>query len=172
MVGQKYEEGLRVAEMRYRSFYEKSGDALMTLDPSSGLFTFANPSAIAMFGARDEADFVSRALWQYSSVRQPNGRDSAELAKETIETAVRDGCRFIEWTCAEDRRHGVSRHNPPDPDRVRWRDDSPGDGQGYYRGKADGGEARDQTPAAGRYQPASAVAPHAAHAGPETRQRH
>ena len=51
MVGQKYEEGLRVAEMRYRSFYEKSGDALMTLDPSSGLFTFANPSAIAMFGA-------------------------------------------------------------------------------------------------------------------------
>jgi len=73
MVGQKYEEGLRVAEMRYRSFYEKSSDALMTLDPSSGLFTFANPSAIAMFGARDEADFVSRALWQYSSVRQPNG---------------------------------------------------------------------------------------------------
>ena len=38
--------------------------------------------AIAMFGARDEADFVSRALWQYSFVRQPNGRDSAELAKE------------------------------------------------------------------------------------------
>ncbi len=101
MVGQKYEEGLRVAEMRYRSFYEKSGDALMTLDPSSGLFTFANPSAIAMFGARDEADFVSRALWQYSSVRQPNGRDSAELAKETIETAVRDGYRCIEWTCAK-----------------------------------------------------------------------
>ena len=101
MVGQKYEEGLRVAEMRYRSFYEKSGDALMTLDPSSGLFTFANPSAIAMFGARDEADFVSRALWQYSSVRQPNGRDSAELAKETIETAVRDGYHCIEWTCGK-----------------------------------------------------------------------
>ena len=95
------EEGLRVAEMRYRSFYEKSRDALMTLDPSSGLFTSANPSAIAMFGARDEADFVSRALWQYSSVRQPNGRDSAELAKETIETAVRDGYRCIEWTCAK-----------------------------------------------------------------------
>ncbi len=94
------EEGLRVAEMRYRSFYEKSRDAVMTLDSSSGLFTSANPSAIAMFGARDEADFVSRALWQYSSVRQPNGRDSAELAREIIETAVREGCRCIEWTCA------------------------------------------------------------------------
>jgi len=34
-------------------------------------------------------------------VRQPNGRDSAELAKETIETAVRDGYRCIEWTCAK-----------------------------------------------------------------------
>ncbi len=101
MVGQKYQEGLRVAEMRYRSFYEKSGDALMTLDPSSGLFTFANPSAIAMFGAQDEADFVSRALWQYSSARQPNGRDSAELAREIIETAGREGSRCIEWTCAK-----------------------------------------------------------------------
>ena len=95
------EEGLRVAEMRFRSFYEKSRDAIMTLDPSSGLFTSANPSAIAMFGAQDEADFVSRALWQYSSVRQPNGRDSAELAREILETAVREGYRCIEWTCAK-----------------------------------------------------------------------
>ena len=94
------EEALKVAELRYRSLYEKSRDALMTLDPSSWRFTSANPSAIAMFGARDEADFVSRAPWQYSSERQPNGRDSAELAREIIETAVREGSRFIEWTCA------------------------------------------------------------------------
>ena len=46
----------------------------MTIDPLSGLFTSANPSAIAMFGARDEADFLSRAPWQYSTERQPNGR--------------------------------------------------------------------------------------------------
>jgi hypothetical protein len=72
----------------------------MTLDPSSCLFTSANPSANAMFGARDEADFVSRAQWQDSPERQPNGRDSAELVKEIGETAVREGSRLIEWTCA------------------------------------------------------------------------
>src|SRR5271157_5126889 len=93
------EEALSVAESRYRSLYEKSSDALMTLEPCSGLFTSANPSAIAMFGARDEADFLSRAPWEYSSARQSDGRDSAELTREIIETALRKGYRRIEWTC-------------------------------------------------------------------------
>jgi len=93
------EKSLSVAELRYRSLYEKSSDALMTLEPCSGLFTSANPSAIAMFGARDETAFLSRAPWDYSSPRQPNGRDSAELTREIIETALREGYRRIEWTC-------------------------------------------------------------------------
>ena len=70
---------------------EMANDALITLDPSSWLFTSANPSAIAMFGARDEADFLSRAPGQYSSERQPNGRDSAELVEEIGGKAQREG---------------------------------------------------------------------------------
>ncbi len=93
------EEALSVAEQRSRSLYEKSSDAFMTLDPCSGLFTSANPSAIAMFGARDEGDFLSRGSWEYSSARQPNGRDSAELIREIIEATLREGYRLIEWTC-------------------------------------------------------------------------
>ena len=53
-----------------------------------------------MFGVRDEADFVSRAPWQYSPKCQPDGRDSADKAKEMIETAVREGSHFFEWTHA------------------------------------------------------------------------
>ena len=94
------EEALGVTEQRYRSLYEKSSDALVTLDACSGLFTSANPAAIAMFGARDEADFTSRAPWEYSSPRQPNGRASDELSREIIETALKEGYRYIEWTCA------------------------------------------------------------------------
>ena len=88
------------AELRYRSLYEQSRDALMILDPSSLLYTAANPSAIAMFGARDEADFLSRAPWHYSPARQPNGRDSAELAMEVGAATVQEGSRKFEWTHA------------------------------------------------------------------------
>jgi len=94
------EDALRIAELRYRSLYEQSRDALMTLDPSSLLYISVNPSAIAMFGARDEADFVSRGPWQYSPELQPNGRNSSELAKEIGEAAVREGTRLFEWTHA------------------------------------------------------------------------
>lgn len=71
----------------------------MTIDPSSMHFLSANPAAIATFGARDEADFLSRAFWDYSAERQPNGRASADLAKEIGETAVREGLHLFEWTC-------------------------------------------------------------------------
>ena len=91
---------VRDAELRYRSLFEQSRDALMTLDPSSLLYISANPSAIAMFGARDEADFVSRAPWQYSPKRQPSGGDSAKLAKEMGDAALRKGSHSFEWTHA------------------------------------------------------------------------
>ena len=72
----------------------------MTIDPFSGLITSANPSAIAMFGARNEGDFVSRAPWQYSTKLQPNGRDSAELLKEIFAQALLEESPYIEWRCA------------------------------------------------------------------------
>ena len=84
---------------RYRSLFEQSRDALMTLNPSSWLLNSANPSTIAMFGARDEADFLSRTPWQYSPKRQPSGRNSAELVKEIGDATVAEGSRCFEWTC-------------------------------------------------------------------------
>ena len=94
------EQALRAAELKYRSLFERSRDALITLDPRSEQFTSANPSAVAMFRARDEADFLSRPPEHYSSRRQSNGRVSAELAREIIERAMREGSCFIDWTCA------------------------------------------------------------------------
>ena len=93
----RVQTALGASETRFRMLFEKSRDALMTLAPPSWSFTSGNPATIAMFGARDEADFVSRGPWQYSPERQPDGRASADKAKEAIETAMRQGSHFFEW---------------------------------------------------------------------------
>jgi two-component system, sensor histidine kinase and response regulator len=94
----RIEAALRASETRFRMLFEKSRDALMTLAPPSWLFTSANPATVALFGARDEAEFVSRGPWQYSPERQPDGSASTDKAKEMIETAMRQGSHFFEWT--------------------------------------------------------------------------
>ena len=92
------EAALRESEERHRALFERSRDALMLLAPPAWCFTSANPAAMGVFGAAGEADFVSRAPWQYSPERQPDGRASAEKAKEMIETAMREGFLVFEWT--------------------------------------------------------------------------
>jgi len=51
-----------------------------------------------MFGARDEAAFISYPPWALSPEHQPDGRLSADKAKEMIDTAMREGSHFFEWT--------------------------------------------------------------------------
>ncbi len=92
------EEQLRESEEKYRSLFESSRDAIMTLAPPSWDLTSGNPAMIRMFKAPDEADFVSRPPWEYSPEHQPDGRPSADKAKEMIETAMREGSHYFEWT--------------------------------------------------------------------------
>ncbi|MBT3289763.1 MAG: PAS domain S-box protein [Victivallales bacterium] len=92
------ESELRRSEERYRVLFKSSRDAIMTLAPPAWTFTSCNPAAVAMFGARDEAEFVSLGPWQVSPELQPDGRSSAEKAREVIETAMQEGSHFLEWT--------------------------------------------------------------------------
>ncbi len=89
---------LSASEERYRMLFEKSRDALMTLAPPSWSFTSGNPATAALFGAGSEGEFVARPPWHYSPEQQPDGRASADKAKEMIETAMREGSHFFEWT--------------------------------------------------------------------------
>ncbi len=89
---EKYE-----AEHKYRKLFESSRDALMILAPPSWKFTSCNPTTVKMFAVEDEAEFTSLGPWQLSPDVQPDGRPSAEKAKEMIETAVREGSHFFEW---------------------------------------------------------------------------
>ena len=92
------EEALRTSEAKYRGLFEDSRDALMTLAPPSWAFTSGNPAAVQMFRAKDEKDFTSHGPWDLSPEWQPDGRASSEKAKEMIETAMREGSHFFEWT--------------------------------------------------------------------------
>ena len=92
------EQMLRDSESRHRTLFESSSDAVMTLAPPSWKFTSCNPTTLRMFGAKDEAEFTSLGPWQLSPEVQPDGRPSAEKAKEMIETAMREGSHLFEWT--------------------------------------------------------------------------
>ena len=91
-------DSLRVSEERYRILFESSQDALMTLAPPSWKFTSGNPAAVELFGTKDAAEMTALGPWELSPERQPDGRPSAEKAKEMIETAMREGSHLFEWT--------------------------------------------------------------------------
>ncbi|MHC4662716.1 MAG: PAS domain S-box protein [Planctomycetota bacterium] len=98
------ESALRLSEERYRGLFESSRDAIMTLAPPSWRFTSGNPATVEMFNTEDEDEFISLGPWELSPETQPDGRPSSEKAREMIETAMREGSHYFEWT--HKRLHG------------------------------------------------------------------
>ena len=93
----KAEKFQRENEEKYRSLFENSRDAIMTLEPPEWLFTAGNPSTVKMFECKSEADFTSRQPWELSPEYQPDGQVSAIKAKEMINRAMKEGSNFFEW---------------------------------------------------------------------------
>ncbi|MCX6906532.1 MAG: PAS domain S-box protein, partial [Verrucomicrobia bacterium] len=91
-------ETLRESEEKHRILFESSRDAIMTLAPPTWRFTSGNPATVKIFGAKNEEKFISLGPWELSPERQPDGRNSAEKAREMIETAMREGSHCFEWT--------------------------------------------------------------------------
>jgi PAS domain S-box-containing protein len=92
------EDALRESEARQRLLFDGSRDAMMTMAAPSWKFTSGNPAALQMFGAKDAAEFTALGPWDVSPERQPDGRPSADKARELIEAALREGSLFFEWT--------------------------------------------------------------------------
>jgi len=88
---------LNESETLYRTLFMNSRDALMTLSQDSGRFTSCNPATLLMFDVQDQAQFLSLGPWDLSPEIQPDGRPSAEVAKERIGTALREGSHAFEW---------------------------------------------------------------------------
>jgi PAS domain S-box-containing protein len=92
------EEALRDGEEKYRVLYESSRDAIMMVAPPEWGFTAGNPAAIALFGARDEREFVAAAPWSLSPEYQPDGELSSVKARQNIDAAMERESHFFEWT--------------------------------------------------------------------------
>lgn len=92
------EVALRESDKKFRTLYESSRDALMTLTPPSWLFTSCNKATVEMFRAKNVPEFISFGPAKVSPEYQPDGRLSQEKAEEMIEKAMREGSHYFEWT--------------------------------------------------------------------------
>ncbi|MBT7161503.1 MAG: PAS domain S-box protein, partial [Victivallales bacterium] len=89
------EEALRKSEATYRTFFENSCDAIQIL--VNGVFVDYNAATVALLGYADRTELVNTTPEGLSPEHQPDGRESAEKAREMVETARRQGTHRFEW---------------------------------------------------------------------------
>jgi len=82
------EEALQASEERFRTLFASADDAIFLMDGDT--FADVNPKCTEMFGLRDTSEMVGRSPLDYSPPRQPDGRPSADKAREYIR-AAREG---------------------------------------------------------------------------------
>ncbi len=88
----------RQAEIRYKSLFEVSFDAVMTLEPPFWKFTSGNSAALKIYGIKSEKEFTALGPWDVSPKYQPDGKLSSTKAKEMIQKALDEGFNYFEWT--------------------------------------------------------------------------
>jgi len=94
---QKMQEAdLVSSEARYRTLIDHAPDAIVTLDMETGLFTDANPRASELYGLPLEV-LLTKGPADLSPPIQPDGRPSAESAREKIEAAFRGETPSFRW---------------------------------------------------------------------------
>jgi len=92
------EEKIKESESRYKTLFDLSSDAIMTLAAPDWRFTSGNLAALKMFNAKDEQDFISKGPGEVSPKYQPSGQLSSVKAKKMIMKAMKTGSNFFEWT--------------------------------------------------------------------------
>jgi len=89
------ENALARSEMKFRTLYDSTGDAVMLLD-EHGFFD-CNQAALAMFGCATVEEFCAKHPGVLSPPQQPDGADSMSLANQHIATAMEQGSDRFEW---------------------------------------------------------------------------
>lgn len=100
----KTEEALVRSEVKFRTLFDSSSDAVMLLDGQG--FLDGNKAALEMFGCAGQSELQHQHPKDISAPIQPNGIESVILAKQYIETAMSSGSARFEWLSR--RRDGAA----------------------------------------------------------------
>lgn len=92
------EKKLSESEMHYRTLFESSKDAILIIGPPNWNYLDVNSAACKLFGIKNKEEFKSLTPNDLSPEKQPDGSNSAKLAKKHIERAIKDGSVYFEWT--------------------------------------------------------------------------
>ncbi|MEO8742252.1 MAG: EAL domain-containing protein, partial [Lysobacteraceae bacterium] len=98
------EAALHASESRFRLMFERTADALMLLDGTTGLLLDCNQAAAELMRCNSKNELLQLHPSQISPLRQPDGRLSSEKADEMIATALRNGSHRFEWVHCSVRR--------------------------------------------------------------------
>ncbi len=91
------EEALRDSETRYKTLFDASRDAIMTIELPDWHLSTANQKTREMFRASSLEELTVLSPWDLSPPRQPDGRPSEEKAREMIDKAMTEGEVILEW---------------------------------------------------------------------------
>lgn len=93
----KTEEALRTSEIKYRTLYDASRDAIMLLRPF-GHYLAGNPATLELFGCATEQEFLSLDPVVLSPEYQPDGKRSEAKARRMMAIAMQRGSHSFDWT--------------------------------------------------------------------------
>jgi len=91
----KAQRQLQEHERIFRQVFQASEDAILLLDGND--FIDCNEAAVRMLHCRSKEDILPAPPWGLSPEFQPDGRRSADKAREMIETAYRRHFHRFEW---------------------------------------------------------------------------
>ncbi len=89
------EDAFRESEGKYRTLFESSTDAVMTLDGNG--FIDCNTATLKMFGCNQKSEFTMLHPADISPPNQPDGTDSRAAADLRIAEAFKKGSSQFEW---------------------------------------------------------------------------
>lgn len=88
------ENSLLQSELRFRTLFNVAQDAIFMMENNH--FIECNQATLDIFGCNED-QIVGQTPVRFSPTHQPDGRTSADSAKEKINAALNDEPQFFEW---------------------------------------------------------------------------